>query len=113
MTGNLEEIQLTDKAVEMARSALAETNGTEGDYLRVSVNGGGCSGLKYGLSFSEAIDENDLISDYGGLKVVADVFTTLQIPGTVIDYEETLSGAGFKFDNPNARRTCGCGSSFG
>lgn len=106
-------IQLTEKAVEMAKAALIETNGEEGEFLRISVKGGGCSGFQYGMSFSAQTDENDLMVDYDGLKVVADVFTATQIPGTVIDYEETLSGAGFKFNNPNAKRTCGCGSSFG
>ncbi len=106
-------IQLTEKAIEMAKTALAETNGEEGNYLRISVNGGGCSGFKYGMSFSESTDELDHVTDYNGLKVVVDGFTATQIPGTVIDYEETLSGAGFKFNNPTAKRTCGCGSSFG
>ncbi len=109
---NLETITLTDKAAEIAKAALAETNGAEGDCLRVSVQGGGCSGFKYGLSFSEAV-EDDIVGEFNGLKLVVDPFTAMQIPGTVIDYEETLSGAGFKFNNPNAKRTCGCGSSFG
>ncbi|MEI6805774.1 MAG: iron-sulfur cluster assembly accessory protein [Myxococcaceae bacterium] len=106
-------IQLTEKAIEMAKTALAETNGEEGNYLRISVKGGGCSGFQYGLSFSDHADENDQVIDYNGLKVLVDGFTAIQIPGTVVDYEETLSGAGFKFQNPTAKRTCGCGSSFG
>lgn len=106
-------IQLTPKAIEMAKTALAETNGEEGNFLRISVKGGGCSGFQYGLSFSEHTDENDLVTEYDGLKVVVDAFTATQIPGTVVDYEETLSGAGFKFNNPTVKRTCGCGSSFG
>ena len=105
-------IQLTPKAIEMAKAALAEMNGEEGNYLRISVKGGGCSGFQYGLSFSERADENDVVMDYDGLKVVVDGFTATQIPGTVVDYEETLSGAGFKFNNPTVKRTCGCGSSF-
>ena len=105
-------IELTSKAIEMAKSALLENNDEEGEFLRVSIHGGGCSGFKYGLSFSQEIDENDMVKDYDGLKVVTDIFTAIQIPGTVIDYEETLSGAGFKFQNPTAKRTCGCGSSF-
>lgn len=106
-------IQLTPKAVEMAKMALAEMNGEEGSFLRISVKGGGCSGFQYGLSFSENTDENDHVIDYDGLKVAVDGFTATQIPNTVVDYEETLSGAGFKFQNPTAKRTCGCGSSFG
>ncbi|MES2503969.1 MAG: iron-sulfur cluster assembly accessory protein [Myxococcota bacterium] len=111
---NLEAITLTPKAVEMAKMALAETNGEEGSCLRISVQGGGCSGFKYGLSFSDPVDDgNELICEYDGLKVITDVFTATQIPGTVVDYEEGLNGAGFKFVNPTAKRTCGCGSSFG
>ena|SRR3989338_8883724 len=106
-------IELTPQAVAMAKAALAETNGEEGNYLRISVKGGGCSGFQYGLSFSDSTDEHDLVTDYDGLKVVTDIFTATQIPGTVVDYEETLGGAGFKFQNPTAKRTCGCGSSFG
>ena len=113
MQQNEQAIELTPQAVAMAKSALAETNGEEGHYLRVSVKGGGCSGFQYGLSFSEITDEQDIVTDYEGLKVVTDIFTATQIPGTVIDYEETWSGAGFKFQNPTAKRTCGCGSSFG
>ncbi|MBH2006257.1 MAG: iron-sulfur cluster assembly accessory protein [Myxococcaceae bacterium] len=106
-------IQLTEKAIEVAKAALLETTSEEGEYLRISVHGGGCAGFKYGLSFSADTDENDLVMDYDGLKVVTDVFTATQISGTVIDYEETLSGSGFRFNNPTAKRTCGCGSSFG
>lgn len=106
-------IKMTEKAVEMAKKALVETNSEEGSYLRVSVEGGGCSGFRYGLKFSENTDEHDMVMDCDGLKVVTDIFTATQISGTVIDYEETLSGAGFKFQNPTAKRTCGCGSSFG
>lgn len=104
-------IQLTPKAVEMALSALKE-NPEEGSMLRVSVCGGGCAGLKYGLNFVNDSDATDLVIDVDGLKVVTDIFTATQIEGTTIDYQETLQGAGFKFVNPNARRGCGCGSSF-
>jgi iron-sulfur cluster assembly protein len=104
-------IALTPTAVEMAKSALKE-NHEEGDYLRVSVCGGGCAGLKYGLNFVSQVDEMDLVTQMNGLKVVTDIFTAAQIGGTTVDYQETLQGAGFKFENPAARRSCGCGSSF-
>lgn len=104
-------ISLTPTAVQMALGALKD-NQEDGEYLRVSVCGGGCAGLKYGLNFVSQIDEMDLTSDMEGLKVVTDIFTATQIEGTTIDYQETLQGAGFKFVNPSARRTCGCGSSF-
>jgi iron-sulfur cluster assembly protein len=104
-------ITLTPAAVQMAQKALQD-NQEEGEYLRISVNGGGCAGLKYGLNFVSTVDSLDWITQVEGLKVVADIFTATQIEGTTIDYQETLQGAGFKFENPAARRTCGCGSSF-
>lgn len=105
-------IRLSDKAQEMARAALNELQGEEGEYLRVSVLGGGCAGLKYGLNFVSDVDASDLLMQIDTLKVVIDPFSALQIEGTSIDYVENLEGAGFKFENPNARRACGCGSSF-
>ena len=105
-------IQFTPEAVKMAVSALEECRKEEGEYLRVSVCGGGCAGLKYGLNFVSTVDHMDLLTEIDGLKVVADIFTATQIGGTTVDYQETLQGAGFKFENPTARRTCGCGSSF-
>lgn len=104
-------ITLTNSAIQMAQEALKE-NSADGEYLRISVCGGGCAGMKYGLNFVSDTDYMDLVTEIDGLKVVADIFTATQIEGTTIDYQETLQGAGFKFENPTARRTCGCGSSF-
>ena len=111
MTDNFP-IQFTPRAVEMAKDALEQCNKEDGEYLRISVCGGGCAGLQYGLNFDSSIDEMDLLIEINGLKIVTDVFTSVQIPGTTVDYQETLQGAGFKFENPTARRSCGCGSSF-
>lgn len=80
--------------------------------VRVSVVGGGCSGFQYGLDFVEELDEDDIVHEQHGAKVYCDRFSASYLAGTSLDYLETLQGAGFKFDNPNARRTCGCGSSF-
>src|SRR5437879_2088880 len=96
-------IELTPSAVQMALGALKE-NKEDGEYLRISVCGGGCAGLKYGLNFVSQTDHMDLMTELDGLKVVADIFTATQIEGTTIDYQETLQGAGFKFENPAARR---------
>lgn len=104
-------IILTQTAVQMALKAQKDSQ-DDGEFLRISVCGGGCAGLKYGLNFVSSIDQTDLVTQIGDLKVVADIFTAAQIEGTTIDYQETLQGAGFKFENPTARRTCGCGSSF-
>ena len=105
-------IVVTAKAVEMVKSALAETNGEDGEYLRVGVKGGGCSGFQYSLNFTDEIDEDDVLSVVDGVKFVTDNFSASYLKGTELDYVETLQGAGFKFNNPNAKRTCGCGSSF-
>jgi iron-sulfur cluster assembly accessory protein len=105
-------IQMTAKAIEMVRSALDETNGEEGQYLRVGVKGGGCSGFQYSLNFTDEVDEDDVLAVVDGVKVVTDNFSASYLKGTELDYVETLQGSGFKFNNPNAKRTCGCGSSF-
>jgi iron-sulfur cluster assembly accessory protein len=102
----------TAHAIDMIRSALAETNGEDGEYLRVGVKGGGCSGFQYSLNFTDEVDEEDQLVVIEGLKVVTDAFSASYLGGTELDYVETLQGAGFKFNNPNAKRTCGCGSSF-
>ncbi len=105
-------IVMTAKAIEMVKSALAETGAEEGEYLRVGVKGGGCSGFQYSLNFTDEVDEDDILAVVDGVKVVTDNFSASYLKGTELDYVETLQGAGFKFGNPNAKRTCGCGSSF-
>lgn len=105
-------VQFTGKAVDMALSALTETKGEDGEFLRVSVRGGGCAGFQYALNFVNEVDENDILTHHQGLQIVADIFSATQIGGAVVDYVESLQGAGFKFENSNAKRTCGCGSSF-
>jgi iron-sulfur cluster assembly accessory protein len=105
-------VQLTEKAIEMTKSALLETDGEDGEFLRVGIKGGGCAGFEYSLSFTNEVDEDDLVTLFEGVKVVTDSFSGSYLKGTDLDYVETLQGAGFKFINPNAKRTCGCGSSF-
>lgn len=106
-------VQLTKQAVCMAKEAFKE-NPEEGSILRISIRGGGCAGFQYGLHFvqEENVDTTDWMTHVDGLCVVTDAFTANQLQGTTIDYAETLEGAGFQFVNPNAKRTCGCGSSF-
>lgn len=106
-------VQLTEKAVEMVKAALAETEGEDGDMLRVGVKGGGCAGFQYSLNFTSELDDDDVATVIAGVKVVTDTFSANYLKGTELDYVDSLQGAGFKFINPNARRTCGCGSSFG
>ena len=105
-------LTFTAKSLEMIRSALAETQGEDGEFLRVGVKGGGCSGFQYSLNFTSEVDDEDVLVLVDGLKLVTDAFSASYLKGTELDYVESLQGAGFKFINPNAKRTCGCGSSF-
>jgi iron-sulfur cluster assembly accessory protein len=80
-------------------------------HLRVYVEKGGCSGLSYGLVFDERRD-GDTISESAGLSVLVDAFSADFVRGTVVDFDDSLTGGGFKIRNPNARQSCGCGNSF-
>ena len=102
---------LTDVAVEKVKEVLAREGLKEGG-LRVSVVGGGCSGFQYNLSLDDSARDDDTIIEQDGVKLFLDPISQQYVYGTVIDYVNGLHGAGFKFVNPNATRTCGCGSSF-
>jgi iron-sulfur cluster assembly accessory protein len=81
--------------------------------LRVAVVGGGCSGFSYHMAFENAVNENsDSVYEFDGLKVLVDQMSEMYLDGVQIDYIETVEGSGFKFNNPNVKSTCGCGSSF-
>ena len=80
--------------------------------LRVAVVGGGCSGFPYHMAFETQTNETDHVLEFDGLKVLVDQMSSMYLDGVEIDYIETLEGAGFKFNNPNVKSTCGCGSSF-
>jgi iron-sulfur cluster assembly accessory protein len=80
--------------------------------LRLSVVGGGCSGFQYSMAFENGAGMMDKVFDFDGLKVYVDATSLMYLGGAHVDYVETLEGAGFKFDNPNVKSTCGCGSSF-
>jgi iron-sulfur cluster assembly accessory protein len=80
--------------------------------LRVGVVGGGCSGFSYSMAFENAAGLMDKTFDFDGLKVYVDATSLTYLTGCTVDYLETLEGAGFKFDNPQVKSTCGCGSSF-
>jgi iron-sulfur cluster assembly accessory protein len=91
---------------------IRDAEGIEGNqYLRLRVVGGGCAGFSYDLYFDEAT-EVDRQMDINGVKVVVDEMSLMYLIGTEVDYVEGLQGAGFKFNNPNVKSTCGCGSSF-
>ncbi|MGA7292785.1 MAG: iron-sulfur cluster assembly accessory protein [Terriglobales bacterium] len=80
--------------------------------LRLSVVGGGCSGFQYSMAFENGAGMMDKVFDFDGLKVYVDATSLMYLGGAHVDYVETLEGAGFKFENPNVKSTCGCGSSF-
>lgn len=105
-------IFLTPAAVEAVKKAIAE-EGESGDALRVSVVGGGCSGYQYNLDFEKQPRIDDTVMHYGDCRILVDSVSAGYLRGTVIDFVSGLNGTGFKFENPNAKRTCGCGSSFG
>jgi iron-sulfur cluster assembly protein len=105
-------IELTPKAVEMARKALVK-RGTPEAALRVGVRGGGCSGASYVIEFADKIRGRDLVFEFDGVKVVTDPKSLVYLRGSVLDYEVKLMQHGFKFINPNERASCGCGTSFG
>jgi len=94
-------------------SSLIEESGFKTPFVRVSIKGGGCSGLSYAMDFDNTIEPTDEIVEIdGGLKVVIDRKSLLYLYGTELDYSDGLNGKGFQWGNPNASRECGCGSSF-
>lgn len=104
-------LALTPLASEMAKSAM-EREGLKDAGLRVAVVGGGCSGFQYSLSFETAAHPDDTVLEQNGVRLFVDSTSLPYLHGMTIDYVTGLHGAGFKFVNPNATRTCGCGSSF-
>jgi iron-sulfur cluster assembly protein len=80
--------------------------------LRVMVTGGGCSGMQYGMRLEEAVTETDQIFEFGDISVMVDPSSAEMLAGVTVDFVDSMEGAGFKFDNPNAKASCGCGNSF-
>lgn len=108
------DLKVTDAAVKEFKRALSETDGSE-SVVRVSVQGGGCSGFMYGLGFVPEGDINpdsDIVEEFDGLKVVVDKKSLMFLDGTTIEWIESLDQRGFKFNNPNAKKSCGCSKSF-
>jgi iron-sulfur cluster assembly protein len=106
-------IQVTEKALARVRAAMAKENvSAESGGLRLGVQGGGCSGLTYSIKFDTQPRERDRVYEFDGVKVFVDPKSYIYLHGMVLDYEETLMQQGFVFRNPNASRSCGCGSSF-
>jgi iron-sulfur cluster assembly accessory protein len=104
-------IALTSNAIAKVKEIMAQQNPVPAG-LRVGVVGGGCSGFSYSMSFENGAGMMDKVFDMESLKVYVDATSLMYLNGCIVDYVETLEGAGFKFENPNVKSTCGCGSSF-
>jgi iron-sulfur cluster assembly accessory protein len=104
-------IFLTPSAVDAVKNAIS-AEGEAGDGLRISVRGGGCSGYQYEMDFEKEERMGDLVLNFGGVNVYVDSVSAGYLKGTVVDFITGLNGTGFKFNNPSAKRTCGCGNSF-
>ncbi len=105
-------INVTDKAREEIVTLLTNEGKSLEHNIRVSVKGGGCSGLMYDLSFDPEIQDADEVFEDKGVKILVDKKSLLYLLGTTLDFSDGLNGKGFQFVNPNASRTCGCGESF-
>lgn len=104
-------VTLTEAAALQIKDMLKQNN-EEGAFLRVSIKGGGCSGLSYGMGVEHEKSADDFEFDQHGIKVLVDKQSEPILKGTVIDYKQSMMGGGFTIDNPNAIASCGCGSSF-
>ena len=104
-------VQLTETAVGKVREILS-TQEPKPSGLRIAVVGGGCSGFSYSMAFENSPGMLDKTYSFDGLKVFIDQASLLYLDGVEVDYVESMEGSGFKFNNPNVKSTCGCGSSF-
>jgi iron-sulfur cluster assembly accessory protein len=104
-------LSLTPNAIVKVKEIMAQQDPVPSG-LRMGVVGGGCSGFSYSMSFENSAGMMDKVVNFDGLKVYVDATSMMYLAGCVVDYVETLEGAGFKFENPNVKSTCGCGSSF-
>ncbi len=105
-------IYVSDKAKEKVKHLMEDGSIAKDNFLRVSVVGGGCSGLSYKLDFDNQSKPMDQVFEDNGVKVVTDLKSFLYLVNTTLDFSDGLNGKGFYFNNPNATRTCGCGESF-
>jgi iron-sulfur cluster assembly protein len=104
-------ISLTDAALKEVKR-LINVQGIEEGGLRLGVKGGGCSGLSYTINFDDKIGQYDQVYEIDGVKVIVDAKSAIYLQGTQLDYQKDMMGGNFKFLNPNANKTCGCGESF-
>lgn len=104
-------VTLTPSAADQVRSMMESQPENAGKPLRVYVEGGGCSGMQYGMVFDEPRDK-DLALEFHGVRVLIDEVSAGYLQGAVIDFSDAMTGGGFKISNPNAKSSCGCGKSF-
>ena len=104
-------VQLTERAIGKVKEIMASQQPAPAG-LRIAVVGGGCSGFSYSMAFENTPNMLDKTYTFDGLKVFIDQASLLYLDGVQVDYVETMEGSGFKFNNPNVKNTCGCGSSF-
>ena len=105
----IKEIKFTENAIKQVNQLVASKK--TGTYFRISVKGGGCSGLSYDLTFTPT-EKGDTVIDHEGFKIFMDAKSLIYLKGMMLDYKGGLDGKGFVFVNPNATSTCGCGESF-
>ncbi len=105
-------ITITEKAATKVLGVFKEQSMPEDSYLRVGVKGGGCSGFSYTLDVTDKPADDDEVFESNGLKIVVDLKSYLYLVGTEVDYDDDILKGGFVFNNPNAKRSCGCGASF-
>ncbi len=103
-------LSVTDKAAEKIKALITQE---KKQALRISVHPGGCSGYQYGMELDDKSTDNDILIKEKGIKIFVDKASMQKLNGANVDYVDSLQGAGFKIDNPQAKSTCGCGSSFG
>ncbi len=108
-----DDISLTERAAQEVFTIKKNNSIPENHALRLGVKGGGCSGLSYVLAFDDNIKEKDIILEKHGVKIIVDQKSMFYLSGTTLDFSDGLNGRGFVFNNPQATKTCGCGSSFG
>lgn len=111
-TAPAKNISLTDRALDRIRAVLAQEGLRDNGGIRLGVQGGGCSGLSYVVQFESGPQERDRIFTFGDVRVFVDPKSFIYLAGMTVDYEQTLMKTGFVFHNPNAAKSCGCGSSF-
>ncbi|MDB6124016.1 MAG: iron-sulfur cluster insertion protein ErpA [Pedosphaera sp.] len=104
-------ISITENAAGQIRHLTAQDTKNTGKFLRVYVEQGGCSGMQYAMTFDEK-RADDFATDMHGVSVLVDPFSAQYLRGTVVDFNDALTGGGFKISNPNAKQSCGCGKSF-